>query len=371
MEKICSESLKYSTASQVAELCGVELPDDCHEVDQIYPALISDYYLSLIDRKNPYNDPIWRQVMPDPAELADDGMFEDGLGELPQSPTSRLIHRYSDRVVLLTTGRCATRCRFCFRKRAWRQDNELTDISDNELVDAIGYLKANPQIREVLISGGDPLMLNNGRLQSIIDRINAVQHIDAIRIASRIPVTWPQRIDNELVDIFSKAGNIWFVTHFNHSREVTEQSTDVCRRLINAGIPVLNQAVLLKEVNDNADTLAELFRKLVKIKVKPHYLFHVDPVHGVWHFATGIKRGLEIMQELRQRLSSLATPTFAIDLPDGGGKVNLQPDYRTENGFTAIDGRIIEHPGDFKLRIINYELRMEKLNCKRTEDKEL
>jgi lysine 2,3-aminomutase len=346
MVNIDSELLEYFTASQATEKFGVEFSEACREVDKIYPALISEYYLNLIDRKQLHTDPIWRQVMPDADELADDGMIEDGLGEVAQSPTARLIHRYPDRAVLLTTGRCATRCRFCFRKRAWRHGGELGDISDSELDDAIDYLREHSQIREVLISGGDPLMLSNQQLQTIIEKINTVKSIDAIRIASRIPVTWPQRIDHELIDILSAAGNIWFLTHFNHPHEVTEQSTDVCRRLINAGIPVLNQTVLLKGINDDAAVLEELFRKLVKIKVKPHYLFHVDPVHGVWHFATGIKRGLEIMRELRPRLSSLATPTFAIDLPDGGGKVNLLPNYRTANGFTAIDGRIIEHPGD-------------------------
>ncbi len=336
---------KYYTASQAAEMFNIELPDECREVDKIYPALISEYYLNLIEREDPQTDPIWQQVMPHSAELADDGMIEDGLGEVAQSPTSRLIHRYADRAVLLTTGRCATRCRFCFRKRAWRHSGELGDISDSELDDAIDYLKANNQLREVLISGGDPLMLSNRRLQTIIDKINTVQSIEVIRIASRIPVTWPQRINRELIDILSAAGNIWFLTHFNHPQEITEQSTAACQALINAGIPVLNQSVLLKGINNSAGILEELFRKLVKIKVKPHYLFHIDPVHGVWHFATGIKRGLEIMRELRPRLSSLATPIFAIDLPDGGGKVNLQPNYRTTNGFTAIDGRIIEHPG--------------------------
>ncbi|MCF6177279.1 MAG: KamA family radical SAM protein [Victivallaceae bacterium] len=336
---------KYYTASQAAEMFNIELPDECREVDKIYPALISEYYLNLIEREDPQTDPIWQQVMPHSAELADDGMIEDGLGEVAQSPTSRLIHRYADRAVLLTTGRCATRCRFCFRKRAWRHGGELGDISDSELDDAIDYLKANNQLREVLISGGDPLMLSNRRLQTIIDKINTVQSIEVIRIASRIPVTWPQRINRELIDILSAAGNIWFLTHFNHPQEITEQSTAACQALINAGIPVLNQSVLLKGINNSAGILEELFRKLVKIKVKPHYLFHIDPVHGVWHFATGIKRGLEIMRELRPRLSSLATPIFAIDLPDGGGKVNLQPNYRTTNGFTAIDGRIIEHPG--------------------------
>ena len=342
-----SELLKSYTASQAAEMFNIELSNECREVDKIYPALISEYYLKLIDRNQLQTDPIWRQVMPDADELAVDGLIEDGLGEIAQSPTARLIHRYSDRVVLLTTGRCTTRCRFCFRKRTWRHGEELSDISDCELEDAINYLSKNSQIREVLVSGGDPLTLSNQRLQTIIKKINRVKSIDVIRIASRIPVTQPQRIDGKLINILSTAGNVWFLTHFNHPHEITEQSTNVCRALINAGIPVLNQTVLLKGINDNADILEELFSKLVRIKVKPHYLFHIDPIHGVWHFATGIKRGLEIMRKLRPRLSSLATPTFAIDLPNGGGKVNLQPDYYTINGFTAIDGRSIEHPGFF------------------------
>jgi len=336
---------KYYTASQAATIFGIKLSNECREVDKIHPALISEYYLNLIDRHSPQTDPIWQQVMPHDAELNDSELIEDGLGEITQSPTSRLIHRYADRAVLLTTGRCSTRCRFCFRKRAWRQGGELADISDSELEAAINYLNHNRQIREVLISGGDPLMLSNQRLATIIDAINGIGTVEVIRLASRIPVTMPQRIDHELIKLLAAAGNGWFITHFNHPHELTESSASVCRALINHGIPVLNQTVLLKGINDHADILEKLFSNLVKIKVKPHYLFHIDPVYGVWHFATGIKRGLEIMRELRPRLSSLATPTFAIDLPAGGGKVNLQPDYRSENGFTTIDGRVIEHPG--------------------------
>ncbi len=336
-EFICS-------AAAAARLLNIQLPEQCTAVEQLYPVQITPYYLKLINRCKPDDDPVWKQCMPDSGELlAPDASF-DPLAEEAQMPVSRIIHRFADRVVLLATGRCAVKCRFCFRKRTWMTGTDLPDINSQELETACRYLQANPQIQEVLISGGDPLMLSTLRLHEILTKLVSTGTISVIRIGSRVPVTWPERVDRELVRMLAGFDGLWLMTHFNHPVEVSSESAAACKKFIKAGIPVLNQTVLLRGVNDDAVVLEKLFRKLVQIQVKPHYLFHVDPVRGVRHFATGIERGLEILREFRLRLSSLAVPTFAIDLPEGGGKVALQPDYRCGDGFIAINGEIIKYP---------------------------
>jgi lysine 2,3-aminomutase len=338
-EFICS-------AAEAARLLNAAPPEQCIAVEQLYPVQITPYYLNLIDRSDPAGDPVWKQCMPDPGELLDPGASLDPLAEEAQMPIFRVIHRFADRIVLLSTGRCAVKCRFCFRKRTWRAGAELPDINNPELEAACRYLKDNPQIREVLVSGGDPLMLSASRLHEILAKLVSTGTISVIRIGSRIPVTWPGRVDNELVSMLSGFDGLWLMTHFNHPSEVTPESAAACKKFIKAGIPVLNQTVLLRGVNDDAAILEKLFRKLVRIQVKPHYLFHVDPVRGVRHFATGIEKGLEILREFRPRLSSLAVPAFAIDLPEGGGKVALQPDYRRGGGFISINGdKVVKYPG--------------------------
>ena len=228
---------------------------------------------------------------------------------------------------------------------------ELDDISDSELEAACSYLRQTPSVREVLISGGDPLMLPFGRFRRIVDEVAAVESIEIIRIATRVPAVWPQRIDAELCDYLRRIPGLWVATHFNHPRELTAEAREACTLLVSSGIPVINQTVLLKGVNDDAATLERLFRSLVALRVKPHYLFHVDPVRGVRHFATGIEKGLEILRAFRPRLSSLAVPTFAIDLPEGGGKVALQPDYSAgSHCYWDIHGK----------KAIPYETRLRK-----------
>ena len=320
-------------------------------VNREFPALISEYYLNLIDRSGAVSDdPIYRQCVPDPAELADAGSSFDPLAETAQTAAPKLVRRFRDRVVLLATGRCAMRCRFCFRKRFWAGGEHLTDLSDGELTAAVKYLTDHPEIREVLVTGGDPLLLPLPALKRILDALTAVPSIETIRIGTRLPVVDPEKVTAEMTAMLGAYPSLWLMVHFNHPREVTELSMAACAGFIRRGIPVLNQSVLLKGVNDDAAVLEELFRALVKHRIKPHYLFHVDPVRGVRHFATGIECGLEILRTFRPRLSSLAVPTFAIDLPEGGGKVALQPDYRVGNSFPDIhDGRLIEYPDAGKL----------------------
>ncbi|MFA6567412.1 MAG: KamA family radical SAM protein [Victivallales bacterium] len=325
----------------LAKSAKLKFTDKERKAAEIYPFLASGYYLGLIgkDRKN---DPVFKQCFPDERELhRKKELSEDPLAEERQTPVSNLIHRYKDRVVLLVTNKCAVHCRFCFRKRKWKNGNSAGDISDDNLQGACKYISRNTGIREVLVSGGDPLMLPTPRLKKILDSLSRIKNIDAIRIGTRIPAVLPMRIDKPLVNMLSDVRGLWIMTHFNHPSELTRESEQACLALVKAGIPLLNQTVLLKGVNDNAEVLEELFRGLVKIKVKPHYLFHADPVEGSSHFRTGIRRGLEIMRKLRPVLSSLGTPVFAIDLPDGGGKVPLQADYRSGGKYSGINGKKI------------------------------
>lgn len=316
-------------------------------VAAVYPFRSTDYYLSLIkNTENPLLDPIGLQCIPSEAELEDHESSEDPLAEENLSPLPRVIHKYDDRIVLLATSRCATHCRFCFRKRLWKEGAASSDISEREIDEVCLWLRENPQIREVLISGGDPLMLTDSAIASLLEKLFA-SGIDIVRIGTRIPVVMPERITEKLVKILSSFPSLWIMTHFNHPAEITEKSMTSCRRLVNSGIPLLNQTVLLKGVNDDSETLETLFRSLAKNKIKPHYLFHIDPVRGVRHFATGIEKGLEIIKSFRKKLSSIAVPTFAIDLPEGGGKAALQPNLFRNGGYESINGRIIKYP-EFK-----------------------
>lgn len=318
---------------------SLPFPIPTHVVSK-FPLLLNDYYLNLITSPT---DPIGLQAIPSAAELDDETSSFDPLAEEEQMPVPKLIHRFRDRVVLLVTGKCAMRCRFCFRKRSWTTGTELDDITDEELSSAAAYLAAHPEIHEILISGGDPLMLPFERLKQIILAVKP--HVEIIRIATRIPAVWPQRVTEEIAGFFAGIEGLWIATHFNHPRELTEEAHECCKKLVTRGVPVINQTVLLAGVNDDPDILETLFRTLVSWRVKPHYLFHVDPVRGVRHFATGIERGLEILRAFRPRLSSLAVPTFAIDLPEGGGKVALQPQYGCGNSYRDIrDRKDIEYP---------------------------
>jgi len=331
------------SVAEAEEYLGIKLPESFLNIEKEYPLFISRYYLDLIDKADPFNDPIWKLCMPAIQETADITSNFDPLAEEEQTPVPRLIHRYEDRVVLLMTNRCPMLCRFCFRKRKWKAGEEWSDITPEEIDAICDYLSADTKIREVLISGGDPLMLSTSKLKTILTRLSSVKNIDVIRLATRIPVTLPARVDNELVAMLEQFPQIWVVTHYNHPQELSKESLESCRKIIKKGIPILNQTVLLKGVNDETDTLEKLFRALVKNRIKPHYLFHVDPVRGVKHFATGIDAGLAILKEFRTRLSSIAVPHFAIDLPGGGGKVALQPDYTTDKGYQSITGKSVEY----------------------------
>jgi lysine 2,3-aminomutase len=236
-----------------------------------------------------------------------------------------LVHRYPDRVLMVLTDICPMLCRHCTRKREWHNGGWVRN--DTEIEAMLDYIRHNPVLRDVIISGGDPLTLSTERLESIIARIRAIPHVEIIRIGTRFPVVLPQRIDTELCNMLSKYGPIWLNTHFNHYDEITAESALACDRLVRAGVPVNNQCVLLRGINDTVEIQMKLGQGLLRSKVRPYYLFQCDEVQGTEHLHTPVETGIKIMEGLRGFTSGLAIPTYVIDLPFGGGKVPLQANY--------------------------------------------
>jgi lysine 2,3-aminomutase len=290
-----------------------------------YPLSITPHYLCLINPDDPL-DPIRRQAVPSAEEtaLADFG-DEDPLAEHELSPVPGLVHRYPDRALIITNNICPVMCRHCNRKRQWRQGPWIQ--TDAALAPMLEYIKKNPQIRDVILSGGDPLSFSTARLERLISALRSIAHVDIIRIGTRYPVTLPQRITPELCAMLSRYGPIWVNTHFNHPRELTPEAARACDSLVRAGMPVNNQCVLLHGVNDTVCVQEELCRGLLKIKVRPYYLFHTDDVQATEHLRTPVATGVEIMAGLRGKLSGLGLPAYVVDLPGGGGKIPLQPEY--------------------------------------------
>jgi len=308
------------TVDQVVEKFGID-KDVANNLDEFFQARINPYYLSLIRYPG---DPIWKQCVPDKTELDDIEGFEDPLQEDAMSPVPNITHRYPDRALFLTTSQCGMYCRFCTRKRKVGNSDK---ISMKELESAFKYLEKHTEIRDVVMSGGDPLMLTDTMLEKILKRLRQIPHIEIIRLGSKMPCVLPQRITPKLVDMIKKYHPIYVNTHFNHPWEITPESTKACEMLANAGIPVSNQAVLMKGVNDDAEVMRELFTKLLKIRVRPYYLYMADETRGANHFRTSLDKGLEIMYKLRGHTSGLAIPHFVIDAPGGGGKIPVLPQY--------------------------------------------
>ncbi|MDR0295972.1 MAG: lysine 2,3-aminomutase [Prevotellaceae bacterium] len=286
---------------------------------------ITPYYLSLIDVKNPYC-PIRKQAVPTIAELNHSSVdLLDPLHEDTDSPVPGLTHRYPDRVLLLITDQCSMYCRHCTRRRfAGQHDRE----SSSERIDkAIQYIAATPQVRDVLLSGGDALLISDKHLESIIQRLRAIPHVEIIRIGTRVPVVCPQRITDDLVNMLKKYHPIWVNTHFNHSNEITPEAIEACAKMADAGIPLGNQSVLLRGVNDCAAVMKRLVQNLVKIRVRPYYIYQCDLSLGLEHFRTPVSKGIEIIENLRGHTSGYAVPTFVVDAPGGGGKTPVMPNY--------------------------------------------
>ncbi|HEV3416094.1 MAG TPA: KamA family radical SAM protein [Pirellulales bacterium] len=318
------------TTAQLAELLPLP-PAEIAALERLeskYRTAIPPYYFSLIDPHDP-DDPIRLQSVPSSREEVNiSGVeFDDPLEEDKDSPVPGVTHRYPDRALLITTPVCSMYCRFCTRKRV-TMDREGWDAPSRDEERMIEYVRDTHAIRDVIVSGGDPLTLPVAKLRWFVTQLAAIDHVDVVRIGTRVPVTLPQRLfDLDLVDLLADAGKIWIQTHFNHPTEITPEATRACRNLVNAGMPVSNHAVLMKGVNDSVETMRELVRGLLRIKVRPYYLFHCDPVTGAGHFRTSIWKGIEIIEGLRGHVSGLGVPTYVVDGLHGAGKIPVMPNY--------------------------------------------
>lgn len=308
-------------ARQLSRLFKID-EREINKVIQLYPMRINSYYLNLIKSKN---DPIWKQCVPDIKEVTDKRGKIDPLKEGLYSPLFGLVHRYPDRVLLLVSNMCAGYCRFCTRKR--KVGRMYRTLRDEDFNQVIRYIKSKKIVRDVILSGGDPLLLEDEKLEHYIKNIRKIKHVEIIRIDSRTPCTLPQRITPKLCKMLKKYSPIYFLTHFNHPSEITKKAKEACEMLADSGLVLGNQSVLLKGINDDPKTLIKLGQELLKIKVRPYYIYIPDAVRGTYHFRVSIKKALKIMRGVIGFTSGLAVPRLIIDLENGGGKTPLSPDY--------------------------------------------
>lgn len=295
--------------------------DEAEKLNKFFHTRINPYYLSLI--RHP-GDPIWLQCIPDSIELQDENAPEDPLNEDADSPVPSITHRYPDRVLFLVTSQCSMYCRFCTRKR---KVSDSSKINSKFIQAGIDYIAAHPEVRDVVLSGGDPLMVTDYALEKILSALREIPHVEIIRLGTKMPCVLPQRITPNLCKMIRKYHPIYVNTHFNHPWECTPEAEKACAMLADAGCPVGNQAVLMKGVNDDPDVMLELHRKLLKMRVRPYYIYQADLTKGTNHFRTPVSKGLEIMDKLRGHTSGLAVPYYVIDAPGGGGKIPLLPQY--------------------------------------------
>ena len=343
------------------------------KLDKFFQARINPYYLSLIRYPG---DPIWLQCVPDEKELEDIEGPSDPLIEESMSPVPNITHRYPDRALFLVTSQCGLYCRFCTRKRKVGDSNK---ISMRTLESAFNYLAQHTEISDVILSGGDPLMLTDAMLEKILIRLREIKHIQVIRLGTKMPCVLPHRITPKLCNMLKKYHPIYINTHFNHPWEITEDSKRACGMLADAGCPVGNQAVLMKGVNDNPDTMKELMKGLLAMRVRPYYIYQADLTKGANHFRTPLDVGLDIMDKLRGHISGLAVPQFVIDAPGGGGKIPLLPNYvisRDEDKIILRNFKynVYEYPDvrdESKIADKNTYLRRQKKRKRVIDEKEL
>lgn len=283
------------------------------------------YYLSLINVDDP-RCPIRMQIVPRKAELEEGyGDRRDPLAEDQDSPVPRIVHRYPDRVLFLVSETCSMYCRFCTRRRLVLDRSSDQLASEHEA--AINYIEKHPEVRDVILSGGDALMLPMEQLEHILKRLRAIKHVEIIRVASRMPCVFPMRITDDVVSMLAKYQPIYFMTHFNHPFECTTLAKEACARIADAGMPILNQSVLLRKINSDPYIIKKLLHELLKMRVTPYYIYQCDLAVGIEHFRTSVSKGIEIMEYQRGHTSGIAVPTFVIDAPGGGGKVPVMPNY--------------------------------------------
>jgi lysine 2,3-aminomutase len=319
-----------------------------------FPLAITPYYASLI-RALDGSDPIFQMCVPQRQELFDPPCLnDDPLAEEEDMPVPGLVHRYADRALLIATTTCGVYCRHCTRKRIAGQRE--TCISAIRLGQVTEYLSVHPEIKDVVVSGGDPFTMATGALEKVLAAVRSVPSVEIVRVGTRTPVAMPMRITGELVKMLRRYNPLFVNTHFNHPAELTPEAQEACLRLADAGLPVGNQTVLLRGVNDDARLLEDLFRRLLRVRVRPYYLFQCDLVRGVEHFRTPLARGVEIMEYLRGRLSGLGIPAFVVDAPHGGGKIPVLPNYvvSASPSHTVLrnyEGALVSYPepGDLSL----------------------
>lgn len=308
-----------------------------------YPLRINPYYLDLIKK---HGTPLLLQAVPSHQELDSGTCINDPLAEKTLSPTPGIVHKYPDRVLFLVSGQCAVYCRFCTRKRI--VGLPAMSLTPDHIADAVDYIRSNPQIKDVLLSGGDPLLLDDDQIGNILHQLRAIRTVEIIRIGSRVPCTLPMRITTKLCRILKRYHPLFLNTHFNHPAELTAQAMKACQRLADAGIPLGCQTVLLKGVNDSAPVMTKLMRGLLRMRVKPYYLFQADLSAGTDHLRTTTGEGLAIMRQMIGHISGMAVPTYALDAPGGKGKVPLTPQYVTASGcdliFTSYRGETCCYP---------------------------
>ena len=315
---------------------------------------VTPYFASLMDPDDPHC-PIRRQIVPTVHELAPfEAEMADSLAEDAHSPVPGLVHRYPDRVLMLVTTQCASYCRFCTRSRV--VGDPKAQFSHTDYNQQIDYIAHTPQVRDVLLSGGDPLVLNPKVLESLLSRLRAIPHVEVIRIGTRVPVFLPMRIDEELTGMLRQFHPLWMNIHFNHPKEITPEVRRACAMLADAGIPLGSQTVLLAGINDCPNVIKALVQELVKMRVRPYYIYQCDQVHGAGHFRTPVGKGIEIIESLRGHTSGFCVPTYVIDAPGGGGKIPIMPQYLISQSDSRVAVRNFEgfistyaQPTDYRL----------------------
>ena len=319
-------SNRLNTAEEIGKVLTLTQDEtNALNATHLFRVEITPYFISLINPDDP-DDPIRKQVIPNDCEMVPfTAEMADSLSEDAHSPVPGLVHRYPDRVLMLVTTQCASYCRYCTRSRIVGDPSATFSRAEFEL--QLDYLKRTPQVRDVLLSGGDPLVLAPKVLEEILSRLREIPHIEIVRIGSRVPVFLPMRVTDELTDMLQKYHPLWLNIHVNHPNEISAELEAACDKLTRAGIPLGNQSVLLAGVNDNVHIQRDLVQKLVRIRVRPYYLYQCDLVEGAGHFRTPVAKGIEIMEGLRGHTSGYAVPQYMIDAPGGGGKIPVSPQY--------------------------------------------
>ena len=331
---------------EILELTPEEVEGIQHSKGRLALA-VTPYFVSLMDPVNP-NCPIRRQAIPRMEEFhVSKSDMVDPCGEDKDSPVPGLVHRYPDRVLLLVTDQCAAYCRYCTRRRLVGSHEK--SITQGNLEEVLKYLRSHRKVRDVLLSGGDPLLLENERLEEILSRLRTIPHLELLRIGTRAPVTLPQRVTPGLVRMLKKYHPIMMSIHFTHPKEITDAVKKACGELADAGIPLGSQTVLLKGINDKPYIMKKLVHELLKIRVRPYYIYQCDLAVGTEHFRTSVATGIQIIEKLRGYTTGYAVPTYVIDAPGGGGKIPVEPDYLVSRGKGKVvlrkyEGKVFEYP---------------------------